>query len=90
MQVARPKEETTYFTETRLKPTPEEWSIPTLPIDPPQWTIMLQPQSLWNSKEFDGIVNWGAETKLDIFFSEQLVAKFLFSSKYIKHHDNSC
>ena len=25
----------------------------------------------------------------DIFFSEHLVAKFLYSWKYIKHHDNS-
>lgn len=32
----------------------------------------------------------GALIKWDIFFSEQPVAKFVFSAKFSKHVDNAC
>lgn len=41
---------------------------------------MLQPESLWYLNDFDEIFNREAQIKLkDIFFSEHLVAKFLYS-----------
>lgn len=53
------------------------------------WNTTLQPESVRNVNDLDVILNWRAYSKWDIFFSEQLVAKFLFSSKYIKNIDNA-